>query len=100
MAKQNNPGNQERSGRPVGPDSRDPNIEAQEAQRNNLRAQGDYQASPDTDQTDLEVRGQTGNATRAQQAAMGTTGDESNRREAEDAFRDSRGDRGPRGEQF
>jgi len=96
MAKQNNPGNFERSGRPAGPDSQDPSIEAQEAQRNNLRAQGDHQASPDTDLTDLEVRGQTGNAYRAQQAATGTTGDESNRRESEDAFRESRGDRAPR----
>lgn len=70
-------------------------VRAEERLANNPNAQASYQATPETMHSPIADRDQTGTARRAEHAA-GRDPDESNRAEAREAFRDSRGDHRPR----
>jgi hypothetical protein len=70
-------------------------IEHLEGQRNNPRAQADYQTQPDGVESDRMASDRTGTARRAE-GASGPVANENNLNDSERALRESRGDRQPR----
>lgn len=74
-----------------GPDASDPAYKQLESQRRNLHAQGDSQATAETEDPHRAVSDRTGTAVRAEEAAGGAAPSANARDDADRAFQQSRG---------
>lgn len=87
MADEQHPSNARPAG---GPDADDPAYKQLESQRRNLHAQGDSQATAETEDPHTAVADRTGTAMRAEAAAGGAPSKNA-RDDADRAFQESRG---------
>lgn len=79
-----------------GPDASDPAYKQLESQRRHVDAQGDAQATAETEDPHRAVAERTGNARRAEEAAGGEVTNLNARDDADRAFQQTRGNHEPR----